>query len=172
MIEVSMETTEDKIRKISEHYSKKNQWQKAIEEVQELLDELKKANNPLGYEDVVSLTGNTWSECADVIVMIAQLAMQHGMTDKVHSEIGYKVARQLDRIEAEKSGEIIVGDIVQFKERPELKFVVSEVSGFGNSCLHGIGISGGQYTFVRAEIVQKTGRNVADKLEEFLSLMR
>ena len=172
MIEVKMVTTEDKIREISEYYSKKNQWQKAIEEVQELLDELKKAGNPLSDEDIVCLTGNTWSEFADVLVIMSQLAMQHGMTDKVHSEIGYKVNRQLGRIEAEKSGEIIVGDIVQFKERPELKLVVSEVSGFGNSCLHGIGIGGGQYSFVRAEIVQKTGRNVADKLEEFLSLMR
>ena len=172
MIEVSMETTEDKIREISEHYSKKNQWQKAIEEVQELLDELKKAGNPLGDEDIVCLTGNTWSEYADVLVIMSQLAMQHSMTKEVQKQLEFKVDRQLQRIEAEKNGEIIVGDIVQFKERPELKFVVSEVSGFRNSCLHGIGIGGGQYTFVRAEIVQKTGRNVADKLEEFLNLMR
>ena len=171
MIEVSMETTEDKIREISEHYSKRNQWQKAIEEVQELLDELKKAGNPLGDEDIVCLTGNTWSEYADVLVIMSQLAKQHGMTKEVQKQLEFKVDRQLGRIEAEKSGEIIVGDIVQFKDE-YINFVVTEVVNAKHSYLNGIDFRGDSHIMVCSNNVEKTGRNVADKLEEFLNLMR
>lgn len=171
MIEVKMVTTEDKIREISEHYSKKNQWQKAIEEVQELLDELKRAGNPLSDEDIVCLTGNTWSEYADVLNIMSQLAMQHGMTKEVKRQLEYKVDRQLGRIEAEKSGEIIVGDIVQFKDE-YINFVVTEVVNAKHSYINGIDFRGESHIMVHPNSVEKTGRNVADKLEEFLSLMR
>lgn len=99
MIDVSMKTIEDSIRMISEHYSKETQTMKACEECRELLDELnagKHINGKLVFSD------NTWSECADVIIMIAQLAMQHGKEEKVLEQIRYKVDRQLNRIEGEK----------------------------------------------------------------------
>lgn len=98
-----MAAMEQKIRKISEHYSKKSQWKKTIEEVEELLDELEGAGNPFGYPEMVNLTGNTWSECADVIIMIAQLAMQHGKEKEVLEQIEFKVNRQLQRIEEEQN---------------------------------------------------------------------
>ena len=52
---------------------------------------------------MVNLTGNTWSECADVIIMIAQLAMQHGKEKEVLEQIEFKVNRQLQRIEEEQN---------------------------------------------------------------------
>ena len=104
MIEVIMETMRDRIRKISRYYSKKNQLRQAIQEIDELRIELKSAGNPFGYEDLVSLPDNTWSECADVIIMIAQLAMQHGKEEEVQRQIEYKVDRQLNRIAAEQGG--------------------------------------------------------------------
>ena len=47
---------------------------------------------------MVYLTDNTWSECADVIIMIAQLAIQHGKEDEIKSQMEYKLNRQLNRI--------------------------------------------------------------------------
>lgn len=39
-------------------------------ELRELLDELEKAPNPFDFEDLVFLTDNTWSEVADVFIML------------------------------------------------------------------------------------------------------
>lgn len=103
MIEiVEQETLEGKIRKIAEHYSRREQWQQAIEEAKELLKELENAANPFGYKDLVYLPDNTWSEIADVIIMCAQLAMQHEKEDQVRQQLEYKVNRQLERIEQER----------------------------------------------------------------------
>lgn len=99
MIDVSMKTTEDSIRMISEHYSKEKQTMKACEECRELLAELNAGERINGK---LVLPDNTWSECADVIIMIAQLAMQHGKEEKVLEQIRYKVDRQINRIEGEK----------------------------------------------------------------------
>ncbi len=49
------------------------------------------------------MTDNTWSEIADVIIMLAQLAMQHGKEDVVRQQIEYKLERQLKRIEEERN---------------------------------------------------------------------
>ena len=87
-----------KIEYLANHYSKKEQYEKAIEEVTELKDELYKGSNPLGDSNMVYLTDNTWSECADVIIMIAQLAIQHGKEDEIKSQMEYKLNRQLNRI--------------------------------------------------------------------------
>lgn len=87
-----------KIEYLANHYSKKEQYEKAIEEVAELGDELHRGSNPLGDQDMVYLTDNTWSECADVIIMIAQLAIQHGKEDEIKSQMEYKLDRQLNRI--------------------------------------------------------------------------
>ena len=102
-------TIEEKIHTIANHYSKKNQWEKAQEEVEELLVELRAASNPFGFEDCVYFADNTWSEIADVIIMCAQLVMQHGKEDTVREQMEYKVNRQLKRIEEEKRN----GDLPQ-----------------------------------------------------------
>lgn len=96
-------TIKEKIHTIANHYSKKNQYEKAQEEVEELLSELRAASNPFGFEDCVYFSDNTWSEIADVIIMCAQLAMQHGKEDAVREQMEYKVNRQLKRIEEEKN---------------------------------------------------------------------
>lgn len=87
-----------KIEYLANHYSKKEQYEKAIEEVTELEDELYKGSNPLGDSNMVYLTDNTWSECADVIIMIAQLAIQHGKEDEIRQQMEYKLNRQINRI--------------------------------------------------------------------------
>lgn len=97
MIEiVSVEPTLlDKIRQISEHYSKCEQIWKAQEECQELLDEL---YNAVHINNQITLPDNAWSEVADVMIMCIQLAMQHGKEDTVKEQMEYKVNRQLERI--------------------------------------------------------------------------
>lgn len=89
----------DKIRQISEHYSKEHQLVKAYEEVNELAVELIMAIQSDGN---VKFRDNSWSEVADVMIMCIQLTMQHGKEDKVREQLHYKVDRQLRRIEAEK----------------------------------------------------------------------
>ena len=54
------------------------------------------------FDNGGNLPDNTWSEVADVIIMCAQITMQHEKEDKVREWINYKVDRQLRRIEAEK----------------------------------------------------------------------
>ena len=91
-------TLEDKIRQISEHYSKDNQSKKLLEEMVELAVEI---NFGL-FENGGNLPDNAWSEVADVVILCAQVTIQHGMEDKVREQMRYKVDRQLRRIEAEK----------------------------------------------------------------------
>ena len=79
----------------------RSQLLKAKEELRELLDELEKAPNPFDFEDLVFLTDNTWSEVADVFIMLMQLIMQHESAEKVSDEINYKLHRQFDRISKE-----------------------------------------------------------------------
>lgn len=89
----------ERIRTLSVHY--RSQLLKAKEELRELLDELEKAPNPFDFEDLVFLTDNTWSEVADVFIMLMQLIMQHESAEKVSDEINYKLHRQFDRISKE-----------------------------------------------------------------------
>ena len=91
--------TEYTIRAISEHYSRENQLEKCKEELKELLAELEHAEIINGK---MVLPGNTWSECADVIIMVSQIAMQHGKEDAVKEQMEYKLERQLKRIEEER----------------------------------------------------------------------
>lgn len=100
--ETDKELLEAEIRFLATHYSQKSQWEKSIEEVEELLRELYMAANPFEADDMVYLSPNTWSEVADVIIMCAQLAMQHGKETEVRKQIEYKLDRQLNRIEEEK----------------------------------------------------------------------
>lgn len=85
----------EKINTIATHYSMESQLEKAKEELNELMDELENAININGY---ISLSGNTWSEVADVMIMCIQLAMQHGKEDIVREQMEYKVNRQLERM--------------------------------------------------------------------------
>ena len=87
----------DKIRMIAEHYSKDSQSKKLLEEMVELAVEI---NFGL-FENGGDLPDNTWSEVADVIIMCAQITMQHGKEEKVREWMNYKVDRQLRRIEKE-----------------------------------------------------------------------
>ncbi len=96
-------TIEEKIHTIANHYSKKSQWEKTQEEVEELLAELRATSNPFGFEDCVYFADNTWSEIADVIIMCAQLVMQHGKEAAVREQMEYKLDRQLKRIDGEKN---------------------------------------------------------------------
>lgn len=97
MIEIlDHETDEGKIRFLAEHYSKKSQMEKTKEELMELLIELDHAVE-IG-EDTVVLPENTWSEVADVLIMVCQLAIQHGKEEKVKCWTDYKLSRQLRRI--------------------------------------------------------------------------
>ena len=98
-----METTKGKIECISQYYSQKNQMLKLKEELKELLIELDRAVIPFKMDEVVILPDNTWSECADVLIMIAQIAMQHGKEETIRQQITYKLDRQLGRIAGEKS---------------------------------------------------------------------
>lgn len=91
----------EKIKTIAEHYSKKKQWLKTLEELEELTDELDGAGNPFGLEDIVNLPGNTWSECADVFIMIMQLTIQHNKENEFWQQVEYKLNRQLKRMETE-----------------------------------------------------------------------
>lgn len=88
-IEYVEPTLIDKIRLISEKYSKKHQWAKAIEEVHELLRELILTSEP---------SENLWLEMVDVAVMSIQIAMQHNAMDKLGIGMEYKVSRQLKRM--------------------------------------------------------------------------
>ncbi len=91
----------EKIRTLSVYYSKRSQLSKAKEELRELLEELEEAPNPFDFEDLVFLTDNTWSEVADVFIMLMQLIMQHESAEKVSEEINYKLNRQFNRISKE-----------------------------------------------------------------------
>ena len=88
-------TLKEKITAISEHYSKECQIKKTQEELCELFTEISAG---MIINDRIVLPDNTWSEVADVIIMCAQIAMQHGKTDKVRQEIEYKVDRQIERM--------------------------------------------------------------------------
>lgn len=90
--------TEYTIRAISEHYSRENQLEKCKEELGELLAELEHVEIINGK---MVLPGNTWSECADVIIMVSQIAMQHEKEDVVKEQMEYKLERQLGRMEEE-----------------------------------------------------------------------
>ena len=87
----------DKIRMIAEHYSKDSQSKKLLEEMVELAVEI---NFGL-FENGGNLPDNAWSEVADVVILCAQITMQHGTEDKVREWMNYKVDRQLRRIENE-----------------------------------------------------------------------
>ena len=114
-IEYTEPTMIDKIRLISEKYSKKHQWKKTIEEVEELLEELESASNPFGYEDCVYPGWNAWSETADVLIMLVQMIMQHKTASRVMREVEYKIDRQIERMREE--GKLSVEEYARYSAK-------------------------------------------------------
>lgn len=117
MIEITYAepTLIDKIRLISEKYSKKHQREKTLEEIDEYREELKEAiknlnkleksiesaSNPFDDEQLVYMPDNTWSEAMDVMIMIIQQIMQHNKGNKARAEAERKVNRQIERMREE-----------------------------------------------------------------------
>ena len=100
----------DKIRMIAEYYSKDSQSRKLLEEMVELAVEV---NFGL-FENGGDLPDNTWSEVADVVIMCAQITMQHEKEDKVREWINYKVDRQLRRMKIQgKENSVATGNYEQ-----------------------------------------------------------
>jgi len=85
-------TDEDRIRLISEKYTKEHQWRKLIEEVNELIEELGRGYPP----DEGFLT-----EAVDVAIMVKQVVNQHGKNDEFNAEMRYKLFRQVERMNQE-----------------------------------------------------------------------
>ncbi len=108
---------EEKIHTLADHYSKRSQWMKTKEEAEELLEELYMAANPMDDENMVNLSGNFWSEAADVIIMITQMVMQHGKEEEILRQINFKVERQLKRMEEEKL--LLSGGLVRCKDKDD-----------------------------------------------------
>lgn len=90
-------TTEQlrRINKIVKHYGAKHQMEKAIEECQELIEEIKPAIDGLGFVE------NIVDEIADVEVMINQLKIIFDCFGEVEERIEYKINRQLERMKSE-----------------------------------------------------------------------
>lgn len=85
------------IKANSEFYSKRRMWLKAIEELVELLTELKGAGNPFKNEDMVNYTPNTWDEAADVYNVLDQIVIQNGKEELVAKIRRKKMERQCVR---------------------------------------------------------------------------
>lgn len=88
------------IMQILNTYDRDNQLLKAIEELQELIDEIRKertAETLDNYE--YDVKNSIMTEIADVIIMCEQLRVMHSITvEELDKEINYKINRQLDRI--------------------------------------------------------------------------
>ena len=123
-IEYTEPTLIDKIRLISEKYSKKHQWKKTREEAEELLEELETTSNPYGYEDCVYPGWNMWSETADVLIMLTQMIMQHNAASRVMREVEYKTDRQIERMREE--GLLSVEDYARYSGGAGWQFVRTE----------------------------------------------
>ena len=91
---------ETKIEKILRHYSPERQTVKAIEELAELQVELSKLLQKQGDIDAMK------SELADVVIMTSQIMFIFDVDpEELDSIIGYKLDRQLKRMEEESHAE-------------------------------------------------------------------
>ena len=76
-----------------EHYGTSAELDQAIEECEELIDEIKKYKNSSGcLESIID-------EIADVKVMLAQLEIIFDCSGAVEDRVDYKINRQMERIE-------------------------------------------------------------------------
>lgn len=84
-------------REIADHYSKMEELQKLLEEIEELKTEVLVSINTVPTKP----TDNLWSEMADVINCIIHVAIQWGKVDAVLEEVYRKLDRQIKRMEDE-----------------------------------------------------------------------
>ncbi len=83
---------------ILEHYGQKKQELQAVQELTELILLLTARPDQRDSQ----YKSNVTMEIADVLVMIMQIKILHGITDdEINDVIVYKLNRQLDRIEKE-----------------------------------------------------------------------
>ena len=119
------------IKANSEFYSKRRMWLKAIEELVELLTELKGAGNPFESEDVVNYTPNTWDEEADVYNVLDQIVIQNGKEELVAKIRREKMERQCVRRKEESV--ILSGGVVKCESKEDMleKHAVFAKDGIG-----------------------------------------
>lgn len=106
------------IKANSEFYSKRRMWLKAIEELVELLVELKGAGNPFESEDMVNYTPNTWDEAADVYNVLDQIVIQNGKEELVAKIRREKMERQCVRRKEESV--ILSGGAVKCEDKEDM----------------------------------------------------
>lgn len=94
-----MATYNKQIKYIANHYGLEKQLVKSLEELEELKAEIK---SYIQYPDDYLLY-RLADEMADAEIMISQLKMLLNLSDAVEEVKENKIARQLGRIEAEKS---------------------------------------------------------------------
>ncbi len=119
------------IKANSEFYSKRRMWLKAIEELVELLTELKGAGNPFESEDMVNYTPNTWDEAADVYNVLDQIVIQNGKEELVAKIRREKMERQCVRRKEESV--ILSGGAVKCEDKEDMleKHAVFAKDGIG-----------------------------------------
>ena len=119
------------IKTNSEFYSKRRMWLKAIEELVELLIELKCAGNPFESEDMINYTSNTWSEAADVYNVLDQIVIQNGKEELVARIRREKIDRQCVRRKEESV--ILSGGFVKCEDKEDMlnKHAVFAKDGIG-----------------------------------------
>ncbi len=119
------------IKANSEFYSKRRMWLKAIEELVELLTELKGAGNPFKNEDMVNYTPNTWDEAADVYNVLDQIVIQNGKEELVAKIRRKKMERQCVRRKEESV--ILSGGVVKCESKEDMleKHAVFAKDGIG-----------------------------------------
>lgn len=88
----------ESIMKIADHYGYSEQSQQLIEEMCELIVAINHMRRHNDYEDVVHRQA-VFEEMADVEIMLEQIKYLLICDDEVDAMKGYKVKRQLERIE-------------------------------------------------------------------------
>lgn len=94
--------------KILNHYGEKKQRRQLVEECAELIQavtKLERAQERDGIAKVIERTHDLASELADVRIMIEQIEMSlcGDISTNIQEQIEYKLQRQLDRIERERT---------------------------------------------------------------------
>lgn len=79
---------------IADHYTKLEELQKLLEEIEELKTEVLVSINTVPTKP----TDNLWSEMADVINCILHVGLQWGELNRIEREAERKVERQIGRI--------------------------------------------------------------------------
>ena len=99
-------TDSERIKFIADHYSRRNQTIKVLEELAELQQAICKLHNSSENGEILNkqipLKDNVREEIADVVIMLNQLLYLHNI-DEAHivNLINFKLDRQLERIENE-----------------------------------------------------------------------